>query len=1000
MSQNVQIRRAVRRALWMGALATAGGMSLPVQAQDAPQDEIEEVQTVVVTGTRIARQDYEAASPVISVGTEQLNATGTVTVEQLLNTLPQIVPDIAAGSNNPPGNGKAQINIRGLGPQRNLVLVDGRRMTSSDEDGVVDVNTIPTPLIERIEVITGGASAVYGADAVGGVLNFILDDNFSGAEISTQYGLTEQGDGEIINADFVVGGNFEEGRGNAVLYASYTQRDAVDKGDREFTSQADTATSYFPQGAYFAGGNAPSQAAVDSVFASYNVAPGAVARTDTLSFNPDSTLFSTGPGSRVVQNFRHPIDINVASKFFPESYSFNFEPVNKLILPLERTSLGAMGRLELGGNTEAYARVFFTNYNAESSLASSPAPTSANFTNAAAGSFFSIPVTNPFIPADLRTLLDSRVATFVDPMGVTRSTDNPGLPGVGATEDFLFRRRFTELGPRIESYENNIYQGLVGFKGALPGEWTWDVYFANGRYSNQTNQAGNVRVSAVEALLDAPDGGASLCQGGLNPFAMNSMSQDCARFVGVIAKNTERLEQNVAEAVLSGSVFAMPAGDAKVAVGFFYNQQDFQFISDSVLASGDVAGFNAEDPIFGKVSNQDAFVEVLTPLLADKPLVRSLNLTTGYRFSDHNTAGSNSSYKGELDWGLTEAVRFRGSYQHAVRAPSIAELFEPLQGSAPLVADPCNVNSAFRTGPDAAAVRSLCLAQGVPASRIDTFNQVNAQIKSLVGGNVGLAEEQADTFTVGVVWQPSFASSWLDSFSASVDYFNIKVEDAIDSISPGVIANRCYNEVGANPAYSLDNFFCNLFQRDAIGEIDELLEVMQNTAVIRTSGVDLQLDWRFPLGARGGRLGFNVVASYLNNAEQQVLSGDPFLDFAGSIGDDPGDAFPELKGALTTSWGFRSFDTMMRVRYIGSMINETVVEGAPEDANNTGVPDTFYVDLSTNWSVTEALGVRLGVENLLDQQVRMYTPNVDSQTDPSVYDVLGRKYFLLATYKF
>ncbi len=1009
MNRHSEIARAVSRALMLSAVAAS--TSLPVNAQD--QDQPAEVQTVTVTGTRIVRKDYEAASPVVSIGVENIRSTGTVTVEQLLNTLPQIVPDISSTSNNPPGEGKANINLRGLDPVRNLVLINGRRMTPSDEDGVVDVNTIPTPLIERVEIISGGASAVYGADAVAGVVNFILKDDFSGAEISTEFSQTEHGDGDVVNADFVLGGNFEDGKGNAVVYGSYTNREAVEKGARGFSSQATDLTSFFPSGTWRPGGNPASQAALNSLFTSYGSAAGSVLRGDAISFNGDKSLFSVSDfnSAAPVQNFRDPVDINVASAFYPNRYSFNFEPLNKLVLPLERTSLGGRAHFDVGGNTQAYAHVFFTNYNAESSLAPSPAPTGGNSVNAAAGVAFFAPVTNPFIPADLATLLASRSGIVRDvngnPVlngtGATISTDNPGLNGVGATEDFLMRTRFLSLGPRVESYENDIYQGMLGFKGQTPNGWNWDMYYGTGRYTNQTTQFGNARVSAVQQLLTAADGGASLCAGGLNLFGNNPVSQECADFISVTAKNTTVLEQQLAEAVISGDLFKMPAGDAAFAFGLFYQKQDFRFLTDSVLASGDVAGFNAQDPVEGSTFNKDAFVELLLPILRDMPAVKSLDFTVGYRFSDHSLAGSNSSYKGEIGWGINDALRFRGTYQRAVRAPSIGELFSPLQEDNPEAVDPCNADSTFRTGPNAANARALCLQQGVSLGAIDTFQQGTDQIDALAGGNPNLFEESADTYTAGLVWQPSLDSPMFQRFSASIDFWTIKIDDAINQLSPDITLNSCFNAYGTNPTFDPANLSCAQFTRDVnSGEIQNLLEIDQNLAKIETQGVDLQVDWGLPLGERAGTLGLNFVASWMGKWDQQESATAPVRDYAGSIGDDIGDYRPEWKATLTTTWKFGPFNTAVRLRYLDSAVNEAFIDDPTCDTATdcTGVPATYYVDLSTSWTVTDAFNVRLGVENALDQEVRAYSPNVQATTDPSVYDVLGRKYFVLARYTF
>jgi outer membrane receptor protein involved in Fe transport len=965
--------------------AGAAGAGLAGVASQA-QDQLSEI---TVTGSRIIRQDYEATSPIVTISAETFEEKGVVNAEQLINTLPQVVPSFSSGNNNP-GGGQAWIDLRGLGSVRSLGLIDGKRMTNGDENGRVDINTIPTGLIERVEVSSGGASAVYGSDAIAGAVNFILKKNFDGVEFGGQFGTSEESDAQTNSFDVMMGSDLADGRGNVVVYGSFDERHELTKGDREFSQQAVSLTSYFPMGGYFVGANVPTQAAVDALFQTYGAAPGSVLNTDTFAFNDDGSVFSTSAsGSTSVQNYRgDPNHIDLASNFFPGRYSYNFEPWNKLILPLERMSLGAMGSFAVSDKVEAYTRILFTNYSAQTALAPAPAPTGANFTNTAAGAFFTVPVTNPFVQAnaDFLSLLNSRTG------------DSPALPGAGATEDFLYRRRFVENNDRSESYERDVYQAMVGLRGDITDKWRFDGYFAHGKLNGQENQGGNVRVSSVEALLDAPDGGVSLCEGGLNPFGQNTVSAECAAFIGVLAKNSTSLEQNMAELVVSGDLFSVPAGTVSTAVGGFWQEQRFEFLADSVLASGDVAGFNAQDNIMGSIEHKDAFVEFYVPLLKDLPAVQSLAFSAGYRFSDHSNSGGNSSWKGELDWNVNDSLRVRGSVQRAVRAPNIGELFSPQEEDNPQVDDPCNANSTFRTGPDGMQVRALCLAQGVPAAIIDTYTQTTDQIDALAGGNPDLVEETADTYTLGFVWRPAA----VERLSLSLDYYNITVEDVIGSISPVTVANRCYNEDGANPGFELDNFYCNLFTRDSIGQILNLLEIDNNLATLETSGIDLQVDYGFGLG-RFGDLNLNLVATFVQAWDLQNLPGDVFLDYKGTIGEDPAEALPEIKGSFSALWRLGDFSANTRLRYIDGMqhaVSTDLGTTDPDDCGCTGVPATWYVDLSGGWQATDALLLRFGVDNLTDQAPRLYTPDADSGTDPSTYDVIGRKYFVSATYRF
>jgi outer membrane receptor protein involved in Fe transport len=983
MMANHNLARAVRFALIAAGAASAGVTSSGAHAQD------QELEQIVVTGSRIARPDFETASPVVSLSAESFQETGIINAEQLVNTLPQVVPSFSSGNNNP-GGGQAYINLRGLGSERNLVLVDGKRLTPGDSVGRVDINTIPTALIERIEVLSGGASAVYGSDAIAGAVNFILKKNFNGIEFGGQYGISEEGDADNGAIDVTMGSDLADGKGNIVIFASYDTREELTKGDREFSQQATSATSFFPTGRFaFTGTNLPTQAAVNSLFSSYGVT-GAVNRSGSFGFNDDGSLFAVGAAGATydVQNFKGDPSL-IATNFYPDFFSYNFEPFNKLIIPQNRFSLGTQGSLAINDKVEAYTRILFTNYNSETALAPSPAPTGTNITFPAAGANFTLPVSNPFVKANagLMSLLN------------TRTGDSAGAPGVGANEDILYRYRFNSNGPRVESYERDTYQFVLGFRGDITDKWSYDAYGATGKYNEMLNQDGNVSVTRVERLLDAPDGGVSICEGGFNPFGYgNRLSKECADYVGVLAKNTTEIEQNLAEAVVSGDLFDLPAGGVTAAFGVFWQEQSYTYLADEILASGDVAGFNAQDNVIGRVSNTDLFTEFYVPLLKDLPGVQQLGLSLGYRYSDHSNSGGNSSYKAEIDWNVVGGVRVRGGYQRAVRAPNIGELFQPQFEDNPDVADPCNFNSTFRTGPDGAQVRALCIAQGIAPAVIDSYQQGTSQIGALAGGNPDLQEETADTYTLGVVWQPEF----VDRLNISVDYYNIEVSDVISAISPDIVVNRCFNSEGTNPSYSSNNFYCNLFVRDALGGIDELQETQNNLAKYATDGVDLQADYRFPIGGYGD-IGVNWVATWVNKFEVTNLPGDDPIDYVGSIGDDPGDALPDFKTTLTLSWALGDFSTSLRARYLPSMIHEaTIDDGCKTDkeCGYKGADSITYLDLSGAWQITDGIQVRLGVDNLTNEDPVLIDPDVDSGTDPSTYDVIGRKYFVNATWKF
>ena len=406
-----------------------------------------------------------------------------------------------------------------------------------------------------------------------------------------------------------------------------------------------------------------------------------------------------------------------------------------------------------------------------------------------------------------------------------------------------------------------------------------------------------------------------------------------------------------------------------------------------------MSGFNAEKDIFGQTKNTDLFAELYMPF------TDGLGITAGWRTSDHNIAGKNDSYKLELDWELADPLRFRTSYQRAVRAPGIGELFEPRVEDNPEVTDPCNFDSSFRTGPSAAQVEALCVAQGILPVDLGGFQQSTDQIDALQGGNPNLHEETADTYTVGFVLQPDTDGN----FQISVDYYNIEIADVITFLDPSLVVNQCFNFDGTNPTYSNANVQCQKFGRSAgTAEINDLLEITDNIGSLKTDGVDLQFDWRRMIG-NSQTLGFNVRTTFINEWSEQPAPGQEFIEYTGTIGDNEGEVIPELKATFTTIWGFGNFQAMLGLRYIDAMEHEeTALVGStdPIVCECTGVGSTVYADASARWTPTEALTVRLGIDNLTDVEPKLYTPDQDSGTNPSVYDVIGQRWYLSATYRF
>lgn len=985
-------RRLVASSILTGLTLAAAATAVPAAAQDQAEPQsppsATELDAVIVTGSRIARQDYIANSPIVTVNQEDFQATGSVNIESLVNDLPQFTALGNAASNSPNLAGQANVQLRGLGSTRTLVLLEGRRIVPSNASSVVDLNLLPTPLISSIETITGGASSTYGSDAVGGVLNFLLDRRFEGFKLDAQYGVSDRGDAEAEAVSLTLGGGFAEGRGRAVLSAGYSNRASVLNARRDFSLIGGFAGTSPLGSTVFDATNLPTAAAVNAAV------PGA-ARGDTFGFNNTGTLFTyqgardyVSPGGIDYEGFRTPGPLQQTD------FTYSTVDRNYLIIPQTRYNVYAAASYDIAESVEFYADVLFSQYEARNQLASNPGtgPTTG----------FRIPSANPFIPAELRSVLNSR--------------PNPG-------GSFRLDKRFNELGPRRQNEDYSVYQITTGLRGDLTGlrDWTYDVYLSYGRVDNDTEYTGYLSRSAVQRLLEAPDGGASLCTGGFNPFGANPLSASCIAYVSRVPRNKTTNDQRVVEANLQGGLFTLPAGEVRAAVGATYREQNYDFSPDNLLLStftlngvtGPELAGNSGTPLSGSDTVSELYGEVLIPLLADLPFIRRLETNLGYRVSDYDTIGQVASYKADLSWEAVDGLRLRGGVQRAVRAPSIGELFAAQNLSFPSIGvpvsstgvrqfsgDPCDIRGAYRApgAANAAAVRSLCLAQNVPTQVIDSYTFSNSQVSGLTGGNPDLQEETADSFTIGAIWQSPLSNPWLGGLSGSIDYYDITIEQVVGTVSTTEQLRRCYNQDGAsNPTYDPNNFFCRLFSRDPnSGQITSTFETNANLGTLKTQGVDFQVDWRLDLVDIGapdwGALALNVTGTRLLEWERQDIPGGPFTDRKGTVSNSFGLTLPEWKALSTLSWTLEPWTLGMRWRYQGEVENFN---------NRSQVIDAIhYFDLNAGYQINQAVSLRAGVNNLTDEQPPVYAPAIAANTDPSTYDVIGRRYYVGLTARF
>ena len=987
-------------------------------AQEAVDETAADTGTpIVVTGSRIVRPNEEANSPIVVATGEDTVKNADVTLDTFLNTLPQVNPAGTTTSNNPSNGGQSNVDLRGLGSNRNLVLIDGRRPMVSASDQTVDLNTIPQGLIERIEVVTGGAGATYGADAIAGVVNIRMKNDFEGIDLRASYANTGNTDAEEWQVSGVIGGNFSEGRGNIAVAAEHSERQGLIKSQRPFAAQATSTTRTFPTGRFVESSTNPiTQAAINQVFGQYGVTPTAAPQVgqSNIAFNTDGTLFGTGIFNNPsdVTNLRPTAGVNPNLNFLPDFYSYNFDIINLLVLPYQRDSVFGRGHYEVSDALQFFAQGGWTKYSSATALAPTPVSTTVRRTALSprdatsnlieAGqraSAFVVPVTNPFIPADLRTLLNSRTG------------DSPVFAGAGATEAFQVSKRFLDTGLRQETLTNEVVQGLFGVRGEFAPGWNYEAYASKGKTTITDDLQGNVNVQDVQRLLEAPDGGASLCAGGFNPFGVQPLSQACLDYVSEPAFTTTEFTQEIFQGYITGQLFELPAGPMSVVLGAEHRKFTYQY--DAGTLNGPIAGFNTGTDDNGTNTFMDYFGELAIPLIRDG-FVNSAELTLQARHStsDFNDIenGIDGESNGSWAYGATLSVepfdnlRVRGSYQHSVRAPNFGELFSG-GGSFPQYFDPCSNFTNFRQSGGAAA-RQLCIDTGIAASAVDTYAQTpGSQVYLGITGNPNLQPESADTFTVGAVFEAL-------GFTGSIDYYNIKISDAILAPDPNILIAACYGYLGVNDSLSFASPYCSdagssIYSRTpdisyvylpvALGGDGANYFQQINQGKIKTSGIDFQLGYNLPTEfiAPEASLRFNLLANYIIDYKVEELPGI-VIDYADTVsyfGANLGTSFPRWKATLNTALDFGDglvWDT--RVRVIDGMKNRASVQFVGEEFGSTDV--AAYVDTAIQANVDDKFTFRVGVNNLLDRKPELYAPNVQSGTDPSLYDVIGRRYYV------
>ena len=967
-------------------------ITAPAYAQDAEAPaETEEVgEAIVVTGSRIENPNLKLSSPVAVVTDVELKLRQTNNAEQFLRELPAAVPSIGSAVNN--GNGGAAfVNLRGLGSERNLVLLDGRRFVPADQTGRVDLNNIPLAVIERTDILTGGATTTYGADAVSGVVNFITKRDFEGVQLDASSQITERGDGATNRIDLTMGANFADGRGNAVFSLGYQKTDEVLQGDRSFSEfNVDS----------FSGAAGGSSAAV-----------------------PAFIVGPAGPGPAVSGQ------INAAgTDVGPFDRPFNFNPFNIFQTPFERYNMYGAANYEVSEAVEVYAQGVFSKQTVSTIIAPG-------------GSFFNtyqINLNNPFIPEAIAQRFGNRLGLTAAQYTAARNTPfGPTLANGAANPDYVqfgaqVRRRSVEAGVRFSDFTTTLFNMVVGARGGITDDISWDISATYGESERIQTQGGFARLDRLQqSVLAIPDGaGGVRCvdqSRGCAPINLFGLegdlgSPEAIAFAFDLTQSVIDVSSiSTVNGLISGDLpFAISSTPVAFAVGADYRKYQASTVSDEASQTpGAVVGGGGASPNFeGGYEAVDIYGELIIPILEGVDFFESLTLELGGRYSDINIVGQEFTWKVGGSWEPIDGLRFRGNYSRAARAPNISELFFPeTTGLNNLANDPC----AGAAPVGNAQLAAVCQAQGAPASQIGSILQPAAgQINVTTGGNLGLDFEVANTWTVGFVATPAA----VPGLSISVDYFNIELDGAIGSAGIGDIIDGCYQgelNFAANP-------FCQLIERSRTtggldGSPDEVRGLLLNQSNLgrrKTDGIDVTLNWGTEIT---DKIGFDLAVNgtWTNQNRFQAIAGSedsPFRDCVGFYSVNCDSIQPEYVFDTRTSFSFADDALLsLRWRYLSGTEQEPldVISQGPAfignsalfgDVDFTQIPAESYFDLTAQFYAMENLTFTLTVQNLLDNQPTVVGSTIGStafnsgNVFPSSYDALGRRYAAAVSFRF
>jgi len=980
-----KLSTSVKIALVLG-VASPLFFSQGVVAQEEPAAD-KTVEKIQVTGSRIRSANAMSTSPIATIGEIEIKQQQQPEVERIIRNLPSALPGDGGNVNNGSG-GAATINLRGLGRNRNLVLLNGKRMVPFNTAGHVDTSSIPTALIDRIDLVTGGASAVYGSDAISGAMNVVLKNDFEGLEFETGHSRSAEADAFSQNANLTLGGNFDDDKGNAVVSLGWLDRDSLLLGQRPLGNLG-IVTANGANYQNFLEGRLPTPPADPACGGPNAVAAGGSGTTIPTRiglFGVPSVAGQFRDGGNIANNCS----------------VFNFNPYNYYQTPAKRYSATSMARYNINDEHTAFANINYVTTSVDTQIAPS----------GIFGTAFWIPMANPFFSTQARSFLLNGANTAIGSLSAAnwRDTNNNGVVDQADSLRLNIFRRTEELGPRSTGYDSDQFQFVTGVEGFLTDTWAYEVSAQHGQTKRLDVSAGYTNVANIANQLDAVS--ETACRNGDSscvPINLFGGFGTITPAMAAYARATAFVATEYQQRVVSGSVngpfdnIVAPWAESPLSMSFGYEWREEMAFSNpdecwKLAPASCLGGAGGNQlPVGGLFKVNELFTEGKLALVEDGFMTDVLELEFGYRHGNYNTVGDNGSWKLGVAWRLNSELLVRAMNNAATRAPNVGELYAPLtSGLDNALMDPCSKTNAANID---ATLRARCLSTGMTAAQVGAVDDIiSGQINVFSGSNPLSPPdaEDAKTTTIGFVWTPEFDG--VERVNLSVDYYDIYVDGYIGTNSPQEVLDGCYTLGNAAQ--------CALITRDGgtlISDIAGIQQYITNLSYLKTTGYEIQYSFGFNL-ATMGTIDFSGQLNHYLDSESLTSLTSEVSDCNGYFGTSC-DPQHETRANQRVTWNYEDYSIGFLWRWMSDLDVEPGVASSTFAAFRH-IGSYSYVDMYGSYQISESMKVNFGVDNLLDRDAPVVGGEAAStswnsgNTFPSHYDMVGRNYRMTLNVKF